>query len=314
MRQAASPAVCWMILLTGIVATACSFVFIRQSTDPPVTLAAWRVLLAAALLCPVYLRARRRYADAGYREVFSRSLLPGVVLAAHFVTWVIGARLSLGANATIIVNLVPLVMPVLLWLLFGEHLHRGEALATLLAVAGLGILAIDNLTLSTGYLAGDATCLVSMFLFALYLALARRHSSLPSLWLYVVPVYAVAGAALLMVAPLFGQVIPAMDAMNLTMVLALAAVSTVIGHSALNFAMQHMRGQTVGVMTLAQFIVAGLIAYWLYDEIPSVLFYPATALMLSGMVLVMFNQQADDVRTGAAGLSLKGRLADREPR
>jgi drug/metabolite transporter (DMT)-like permease len=293
-KQSPSLLLCWLVLLAGVVATACSFVFIRESTEPPVMLAAWRVLLAVGLLSPAYLMARRRHGDEPCGQVLRRSLLPGMVLSAHFVSWVIGARLSLGANATIIVNLVPLAMPLLLWMMYKDVLQRREWLATLLAVAGLGILAADNLRLSAGHLAGDAICLLSMFLLALYLALARRHSALPSIWLYVVPVYAVAGITSLAAAPVFGPVMPLLESHNILMVMALAAVSTVIGHSALNFAMQHMRGQTVGVMTLAQFIVAGIIAYMLYDEIPSLLFYPASALMMAGMVMVALNQRTVD--------------------
>lgn len=281
----------WLVLMVGIVATACSFVFIRESAEPPVMLAAWRVLLAALMLSPAYWLARRQYGDGSAMQVFRRSLLPGIVLAAHFVSWVIGARLSLGANATIIVNLVPLAMPILLWVMFGDVMQRREWLATALAVAGLAVLALDNLQFSGGHLVGDAVCLLSMFLFAFYLTLARHHSQLRSIWLYVVPVYAVAGVSALLAAPLFGPVMPTFELRNVTMVIALAAVSTVIGHSALNFSMQHMRGQTVGVMMLAQFIVAGIMAYFLYAEVPTVLFYLASALMVTGMGLVVINQQ-----------------------
>lgn len=293
MKPAVPAWLSWLILLVGIVATACSFVFIRESSEPPVMLAAWRVLLATIMLSPAYLLARRRYGDGTPLQVLQRSLLPGIVLSAHFITWVIGARLSLGANATIIVNLVPLAMPVLLWLMFGDVMQRREWLATGLAVAGLGVLAIDNLQLNAGHLLGDAVCLLSMFLFAFYLTLARHHSQLRSIWLYVVPVYAVAGVSSLLAAPFFGPVAPSLEWHNMAMVFSLAAVSTVIGHSALNFSMQHMRGQTVGVMTLAQFIVAGIIAYFLYAEVPTLLFYVASALMVTGMFMVMINQQAD---------------------
>ncbi len=294
MKRAVPPWLSWLVLLVGIVATACSFVFIRESSEPPVMLAAWRVLLATIMLSPAYLLARRRFGDGSALQVLQRSWLPGIVLSAHFVTWVIGARLSLGANATIIVNLVPLAMPILLWLMFGDVMQRREWLATGLAVAGLGVLALDNLQFSAGSMLGDAVCLLSMFLFAFYLTLARRHAQLPSLWLYVVPVYAIAGITSLLAAPFFGPVAPSFELRNITAVIALAAVSTVIGHSALNFSMQHMRGQTVGVMMLAQFIVAGIIAYFLYTEVPSLLFYVASALMVTGMFMVVINQQVDD--------------------
>lgn len=288
---APSPLLCWVILLFGVFATACSFVFIRESSEPPVMLAAWRVLLASIMLFPAYWLARQRHGDSAPLQVLKRSLFPGIVLAAHFITWVIGARLSLGVNATIIVSLVPLALPIIVWILFSEAMQKLEWIATALALSGLAVLAFDGMTVNSAHLTGDAICLVSMVLFALYLALARRSSHLPSLWLYVVPVYAVSGVASLLAAPFFGPITPQWTAWNVAMVFALAGVSTVIGHSALNFAMQHMRSQTVGVMTLAQFVVAGVIAYFLYQEVPSLLFYPASFLMVLGMALVVLNQK-----------------------
>lgn len=257
-------------------------------------LAAWRVLLAAIMLLPSYVIARQRFGDTTLLAILNRSLLPGVILAAHFISWVIGARLSLGVNATIIVSLVPLALPVLLWGFFGESLRHREWIATGLALSGLALLAFDGVQLSTQYMMGDLVCFVSMILFALYLVMARRFKHLQSLWLYLVPVYAVAGVTALCLAPLFGPIVPTWTPVNMIMVLSLAGISTVIGHSALNYAMQHMRGQTVGIMTLAQFLFAGVIAYFLYDEVPGLLFYPACLLMCLGMLLIVLNERVTD--------------------
>ena len=84
---------------------------------------------------------------------------------------------------------------------------------------------------------------------------------------------------------------PDIDTRNLLMVLALAGISTVIGHSALNYAMQQLRGQTVTVLNLFQFVVAGIFAYLLYGEVPGIMFYPASVLVISGLLLVVWNQR-----------------------
>lgn len=279
-----------LMLLLGIAASAVSFVFIRESTEPPVMLAAWRVLLAALLLSPVYLLARRRHGDASPAAVLGRSLLPGAILAAHFVSWVIGVRLTGAANATLIVNLLPLAMPPLMWLMFRERLSAREAFATLLALTGLWLLAREDLEISRSHLVGDVICLLSMVLFAVYLALARRFAALPSLWLYVVPMYAVAGVVALAFAiaaiPWLGSIRPQWQWANLLNVFALAAISTVIGHSALNFGMQRLRGQTVTVLNMLQFVIAGAVAWWLYAEVPGPAFYQASALLILGVALV----------------------------
>ena len=89
-------------------------------------------------------------------------------------------------------------------------------------------------------LAGDLVCFVSMLLFALYLALGRRNRDIPSIWLYVVPLYAIAGLACLVAgAGRLGAVL-SFSAKEWLLLLALAVVPTIFGHSLLNGAMKHL--------------------------------------------------------------------------
>ncbi len=251
-------------------------------------LAAWRVLLASILLFPMYWHARKHYGDATVTGIIKRSAIPGIVLSLHFIAWVAGARLTPGANATLVVNLMPLVMPFLMYFMYKETLLRREWIATVLAVFGIAVLSINDIQISRDHFNGDVLCFVSMLLFAVYLALARRNlEALPSIWLYVVPMYAVAGLVSLFIAALTGPISPNLNAYNVLMVVLLAAVSTVIGHTALNYAMQYLRGQTVTLLNMLQFVVAGIAGYLLYQEVPTTLFYFASSLIVLAMLLVI---------------------------
>ncbi len=278
------------VLVIGVIATALSFVFIRESTEAPAMLAGFRVLIAGLVLLPVYLQQRKRYGDSSYALVFKRSLLPGLVLGIHFIAWVVGARLTTAANATLIVSLVPLVMPFLMFWQFGERLQRPEIIATVLAISGMLMLTINDFTISKDYLLGDGVSFISMLLFALYLTVARRYASLASVWLYIVPVYLVAGISTVLLACLFSSPFHSYSLYNLSMILGLALVSTVIGHTAFNYAMQQLRGQTVSIAIMSQFIVAAIAGYVLYNEVPPLLFYPASVLLLVAVLLVILNQ------------------------
>jgi len=273
------------ILLVGVVSAALSVVFIRESTEPPVMLAAYRVLLAAVFLLPVYLREKHRFGEQPLIDVGRRSLLPGLVLAAHFILWVVGARMTTAANANLIVNLMPVVMPFFMLLMFS---------ATIIAIIGMLVLTFNDFTLNRAHFQGDLLCLAAMILFAYYLALARKHRKLPSVWLYIVPVYAVAGVSTFLIALLFSSPLHHYTPYNIAMILSLALISTVVGHSALNYAMQRLRGQTVSVVNMAQFIIGGVCGYYLYHEIPSVQFYIASSWLLVSMGLVIFNQSKEN--------------------
>jgi drug/metabolite transporter (DMT)-like permease len=79
------------------------------------------------------------------------------------------------------------------------------------------------------------------------------------------------------------------DATEVGMILGLALVSTAMGHSILNYCLKHMRGQVVSIINLFQFVYAGIMAViiWGKDEAPSWAFYPASALVVAGAIIVL---------------------------
>jgi len=276
------------ILIFGICCSAVSFVFIRESSERSIMLAAWRVLLAALILAPAYFNARKKFGDAPFFSIIKRSAVPGLILSIHFIAWVVGARLTPGANATLIVTLMPLVMPFFMYFLYREKLFIHEWIATSLAMIGIVILGFSDVQISSEHFTGDIICLVSMVLFAAYLALARSNlEAVPSVWLYIVPMYALAGLSSLLIAAVSGPVMPNLDWYNLLMVFLLAALSTVIGHTALNYAMQKLRGQTVTLMNMLQFVIAGIAGFFMYNEQPSALFYVASGFIVAGLLVVI---------------------------
>ena len=279
--------VTWTILLAGVCASAVSFIFIRESTEPPVMLAAFRVLLAGIVLLPVYLHARKTYTDAPLPVVIKRSLLPGGVLGLHFIAWVIGARMTPAANASLIVNVMPVVMPFFMFFMFREQIKPRELMATGITVIGMLLLGYSDFSISRTHFIGDIVCLVSMILFAWYLAIARHHRALPTVWLYIVPVYLSAGVLTFIVALFFSSPIHHYTPYNLAMIAGVALVSTVIGHSALNYAMQRIRGQTVTVVNMLQFVIGGIFGYLIYAEIPTAAFYIASVLVVLSIILVL---------------------------
>jgi drug/metabolite transporter (DMT)-like permease len=137
-----------------------------------------------------------------------------------------------------------------------------------------------------GHFFGDVVCFGSMILFSVYLVLGRRGRALPSVWAYVVPLYAVAAVASLV--GWIGQRDPLArlgEPRELLLALGLALVPTVLGHSALNFAMAHFRGQFVSIANLSQPLFAGLAAFVLFAEVPNAAAYPACLLVVAGAIV-----------------------------
>ena len=125
-----------------------------------------------------------------------------------------------------------------------------------------------------------------MLLFALYLSLGRRNRDIPSIWLYVVPLYAMAGLVCLVAgAPRLPSVSPSLR--EWLLLLALAVVPTILGHSLLNGAMKHFRGNVVSVCNVGQFFFAGVIAWVVFGELPKPVFWPAALLVVAAGVIAL---------------------------
>ncbi|MCX7591346.1 MAG: DMT family transporter [Kiritimatiellae bacterium] len=280
-----------LLLIFGVFCCSPAVIFIKASALHPVLLAAYRLLVAALVLIPVFLAAARRHKNSWSPALLRRSLLPAIVLGLHFVSWIVGARLTTAANATLIVNLVPLAMPLFAIPLVGEWPSANELLGTFLALGGMALLGIVDFQLSAEYFRGDLLCFVSMLLFTAYLALGRRNKDFASTWLYVVPLYLTGGLFCLLCSLLFVNPIRKYGHREILLVLALGIVPTVLGHSILNWSLARLRSQLVSLVNMGQFIFAGILAFLLFHEVPDVSFYVAGMLVSGGATLALLRRK-----------------------
>jgi len=276
----------YALLFLGVFACSTSAVLIRLSSTDPFVLTALRLAIASLLLAPVLASELRRHGAAFTRDHLRRTHLPAAVLAVHMMTWTLGARMTAVAQSTLIVNLVPIALPFFLVWVARERINRAEVAGTALAIAGLVLLSARDALSAGGSVAGDAVCLASMLLFALYLALGRRNRDFPSVWLYVIPVYAQASLLCLVAALPLLHTFAAGSAHEWALMAGLAVVPTVFGHSLLNAAMRRIRGQIVSLCNASQFLFAGVMGYLLFGEVPRPVFYVSCAVVLAGVAIV----------------------------
>jgi len=269
-----------LLLVGGVFACSTAVLLIKASSVHPVLLSGYRLLFAALILSPLAWRAARRQRPTA--ALLRRSFAPAVALALHFITWAIGARGTDAANASLLVNLTPLVMPLFLAIGAHERVSRRELLGTVIAFGGVALLTAGDFAVRPHQVAGDLMCLLSMLLFTAYLALGRRNRDLPDLWLYLVPLYGIAGLLCFALAPLWTDPFAALPAREYLLLLGLAVIPTVAGHSLLNRSLKHLRGQIVTIVNLGQFVFAAVLAALLFRELPQPLFYPAAALVAIG--------------------------------
>ena len=272
-------------------ATACmssSFYFVRESILGPAALAAYRLMLASLVTLPLFLMGMKKAGDRFQMKMVLRSVLPGIFLGLHFITWNMGCRLTAASNATLLVNLVPVALPFALFFLAKERITRGELFGTMLAIVGMFVMAIGDYNLSREHLKGDAVCAGSMLVLAMYIAFVRRNApTFPNIWLFTVPVWIVAGITCSIFAFFWGEFDAKITSQDWYALAGLIIVPTILGHGTSILTLSLVRGQIMALFNLGQMIPASILAWFAYRELPHAAFFLAALFVVAGVVVAL---------------------------
>jgi len=276
-----------LVLWTGILGCSTATVLLKASHIDAASLSALRLLVAAILLTPVFLRDWRRHRAAYSARHLARSIAPGILFGLHFIAIAAAVRRSLVANVALLLNLLPALLPFFSWAILRERVTRAEARGTALALVGVAVLFATGARPGANTLAGDGIGFLGMALFAWYFALGRLNRSAPTIWLYVAPLYWIAALVCLP----FGLVHVQPDAVNwareIPIILALGLVPTIMGHASLLAAVRHLSAQTVSLTNLSQFAASAVLAWFALGEAPGWNFYVAAIPLIAGAAVAI---------------------------
>lgn len=253
------------VLIIGLLAVSQSGNIIRLGDAHPVTIAAWRLALAALLLAPLAGRRLKLLARLD-RGSMALLLLAGITLTAHFVTWIAAVQITTVANAAIFFSINPVITATAGHLIFGERLGARLFLAIGLGLAGVAVTGAGDLALEMDHLWGDVLALVCSALFTVYFLLGKRlRRELPST-VYITGVYGVAAITGFLV--MLGLGIPFTEYDDRTWLCfgLMALIPTVLGHGALNHAVHYIDAGRISAATLVEPVLAGLVAWVAWDE------------------------------------------------
>jgi drug/metabolite transporter (DMT)-like permease len=263
--MARPPAAVLAFLAVGLLAASQSGNIIRLGDAHPVAIAAWRLVLASALLAPL---AGRRFGQLAALGRTDRWLLlaAGSALALHFFAWIAAVQHTTVARAATVFAANPVLTAVAAHLFFREGFSLRLGLSIGLGFAGVAAIALDELDPGQGSLAGDGLALLCSALFTAYFLLGKRLRRRLDNRVYAPALYAV--AALVALATLLGLGLPLVDYDGRTWLCfgLMALVPTMIGHTSFNHAVRYIPAGRISAATLSEPALAGLVAWFAWDE------------------------------------------------
>ena len=280
----------WVLLAVGVLGASVSAIFIVYARDAePLAISFWRCAAGAAVLLP--------FAGAGLRRLEARQLwLPavaGVFLAAHFATWITSLELTTVAASVLLVTSSPAFVALIAWWLLKERLHRVGWVGIVLTVVGAGLVVGGDL--SGSEFTGNMLAVAGAVTVGGYMLAGQVSRRELGIFEYSVITYAVAGLVLLPIVVATDSELVGYDGGTWWALFGLLVGPQLLGHTVLNFVLKDFGATTIAVAVMAEPLIAAILAYLLFGEVPTVLIYPGAAAILLGIYLVSARRSAPQV-------------------
>jgi len=141
---------------------------------------------------------------------------------------------------------------------------------------------------------GDLLALLAAFFMGAYLVIGRQLRARINIWHYLAVIYTCAAIILLLAAVVSGQSLVGYSSATYTMLILLALVPQLIGHSSLNVAVRMMPVILVSVAILGEPVLATALGYFILGEWATTGEIVGGLLTLAGIFIVMRNKPKKD--------------------
>lgn len=284
----APPPVDAVVLTVAVLGVSTSGPLIAAAAAPALAVALWRNVFASGLLVPLTLL--RRATRDELRGLSSRerrfAVLAGLLLAAHFATWVPSVRFTSVAASTALVATQP-VWAALLVRARGGVLPRDAWVGIVLAVSGAAVITGIDVSLGARHLVGDVLALVGGALAAAYVTAGGEVRRSVGTTTYTAVCYSVTAVVLLVVCAVGRQHLGGYDGRTWLQLAALTLAAQLGGHSLINVVLRTTGPLVVSLAILFEVPGATLIAALTLHQHVHVSQLPGALLLLAGLALVI---------------------------
>jgi drug/metabolite transporter (DMT)-like permease len=282
----------------GVVAVSSGAVLVRLATGAsPLAVAAWRLVLASAILVPIALA--HGTLRALKRKDLALGVLSGVALAIHFVLWISSLSNTSVASSVLFVSTHPVFVGVGSALFLGERVSRSLVVGIAVALTGGILVGFGDLRL--GAWTGDLLALGGGLFAAVYFLIGRRLRSHVSLVDYTAITYGTAAILTLAACLVFRIRLVGFTPPTYLWLALLALGPQLIGHTTFNWALRHLPATKVSVLILGEPVGAAVLAYLVFGETLTWLGALGAAILLAGITISLRGKEVPDRTKSVAG-------------
>lgn len=260
-----------------VFAIAVSAPLIRLAEAPALAIVFWRVALAVPITASIALWRRETWP-------LRRAAPAGVLLAFHWIAWVIAVQTTTISSASVLICTGAVWTAFISRRVFGEPVTRLQWIGVAVAFLGVCLVVMQGNSGSHSFF-GDAMALLGSWIWVAYSAVGRQVRRNVSFWGYTASVMLSCALTMFVVMLLGGVPFVGFSSATWTSMIGLAVLPTLVGHAGFMYLMKHISAVRLNLITLAEPVVATLIAWPLFHEVPSAQFFWGGVLTGLGVAL-----------------------------
>jgi drug/metabolite transporter (DMT)-like permease len=274
-------------LLVGVLSVSFAAIFIRLADAPPLVIAAYRLAIASAILVPIAaMKSGHVLKDLSRRDMLL-ILLSSVFVAVHFALWITSLSYTSITSSMVLVTSHPVFVAATSYFLWGERLDKVAVGGIVVTMLGVIIINYGDFTFTEKAFWGDLLALIAGLAMGAYLIIGGQIRSRIDILPYLALIYSGAAVMLLATAMITGHSLIGYSNVTYVMMVLLALVPQLIGHSCLNLTVRLIPVTLVSVAILGESVGATVLGYLILDEVPHASEITGGFLILVGIFTVM---------------------------
>ncbi len=256
----------YLVLLIGVIGLGLSGIFVKYTNAPSEIIAFYRLLFTFVLTLPLLLKTKLVDWQVIKTKDIGLIALSAMGLCFYFTTWFISLDYTSVASSTVLVNIHPILVILITYLIWKKGLTPWSLGSVLLTLLGMVILNYGDFSLGQEHLKGNLWAMAGAGFFTLHLFCTAHLRKKLEIVPYTLLLYAFGTIIMLLWVLLSGAALSGYSGQDYLMFLLLALVSTLLGQTLLSWCLKYLPTTLVSLSSLGEPVVAAILAYFLFQE------------------------------------------------
>lgn len=219
------------------------------------------------------------------KEEYPKFLIYGLITAFHFYFYNQSLFYTTIAHSLSLVYLSPIFVTILTAYILKEKLPAYKYIGIAVTLAGVGVLAGFEPTLTSRMLVGDVMAVLSALCYALYSVAGRRERNSYPLLKYVFWVYLF--AAIFLVPFYMTDFVAPARPIQITSILLLGLLPTAMGHTMYNSGVRHVHPTYASLISTQEVTFGVILGALILGEVPGINSIAGILVMFAGLAMTL---------------------------